>query len=140
MFLIHNNLLIRNNYKQLKCLFAFQKDFLNNRFNKQINMFGVFVNLVLAFRKERKNNVVMITRNGCGFSQAMRDLCFEKKLKCVDLNEDVLDADIKAITTKKVFTYPSVFVNGVHIGGYTEANEYFNNFEEIEELNDKFKL
>lgn len=97
-------------------------------------MFSFILFLLTAFsfstKRKRDKNVIIITRNNCGFSQAMRDLCEIKDLKCLDLNEDMLSADIKAITTKPNHTYPSVFVDGTHIGGYLESEEYFEELPE----------
>merc|ERR1711911_99641 len=70
------------------------------------------------------NSIIIITRNHCFYSESMRKFLRAKNLNFVDLNEDELNADIKAITNEKNFTYPSVYLNGKHIGGYTNGSGY----------------
>ncbi|ORD93257.1 hypothetical protein ECANGB1_488 [Enterospora canceri] len=91
--------------------------------------------------RDRSNEVIIITRDGCGYSEAMREMCKDRKLKCLDLNEDTLKADIKAITSKKFYTYPMVFEDGEFIGGYNEAEKHFRKRTETlsEEVNQLFK-
>ncbi|KAL6121432.1 hypothetical protein NUSPORA_01643 [Nucleospora cyclopteri] len=87
-----------------------------------------FFSLAFFFEIGKLKKVIIITRNNCRWSQKMRDLLVRQNIPYLDLNEDILDADIKAITNYPGFTYPSVFLHGKFIGGFenAEIHPYFN--------------
>jgi len=87
--------------------------------------FVLLFNLLHAFSRSanRAKKTIIITRSGCQFSENMRVLLRSKNIPFLDLNESILDADIMSITSFPGHTYPSVFVNGKHIGGYDESKK-----------------
>ena len=95
----------------------------------QFNLFALgFLIIGFCYSSDVHHNIIIITRNGCSFSEAMRTLCQSKNLGCVDLNEDVLQANIREITRYPNSTYPAVFMDGHFIGGYTEVARLFSSW------------
>ena len=102
-----------------------------------ISLYNIIKSFTFASR-DRTNRVVIITRNNCPYSEAMRDLCTAKDLKCADLNEDEIKSNIKVITNQPLQTYPSVYVDGKFIGGFEQAEKYFKDLPVVTEIDDFF--
>ena len=88
-------------------------------------LFLTFISFILGLERYRTKKVIIITRDHCPYSQAMRRLLETKRIPFLDINEDLVDADVKAITNQPKHTYPSVYIDGTFIGGFEDAEKYF---------------
>ncbi|ORD96670.1 hypothetical protein HERIO_1404 [Hepatospora eriocheir] len=81
--------------------------------------------------------VVIITRDGCGYSKAMREMLIKNGIPYVDLNINKLNSDIRLITNYSNSTFPLVFENGKYIGGYSESTTH-NFIKPVNNVNNDF--
>ncbi|KAI5148057.1 hypothetical protein ENBRE01_0071 [Enteropsectra breve] len=68
-------------------------------------------------------NITIITRDGCPYSEKMRDLLRSKKLKYTDLNNSKLAYDAREEYEVPEVTYPAVFIGEEYVGGYVDAKK-----------------
>jgi len=66
-------------------------------------------------------DISIVTRDGCGFSTAIRSFLNDKKLEFSDYNITQNGHDIRNDLGMREATFPLVFVDNEYIGGYEEA-------------------
>ena len=72
-------------------------------------------------------NVEIYTKDGCGYCIRAKDLLESKKVSYKEYKigpNGVTKEVIQERAGKPVNTVPQIFINGKHIGGYTELVEY----------------
>ncbi len=88
-------------------------------------MFSLLINLIFSAKlfnnRNLPNDILIITRNGCAYSRAMRSYLSDNQIAYVDLNEDELGISLIPITNKPEHTYPLVYINSEYVGGFEEA-------------------
>lgn len=66
-------------------------------------------------------DIVIITRDRCGYSSAMRALLEEKNVKYKDINVSVEGKAVLKKRNLEGMTYPMVIFNGKYIGGLSDT-------------------
>ena len=73
--------------------------------------------------------IEILSKDGCRYCGYAKQLCVDLKL---DYTYTCVSGDVLMQRCgTDVSTYPQIFVKGVHVGGYTEFQEYINNAEPI---------
>lgn len=66
----------------------------------------------------------VITRDGCEYCDKVKDLFSEQGINATEFNGDEIPSFRLFLRASGLRTFPQVFHNGVHIGGYDKTAEY----------------
>lgn len=73
--------------------------------------------------KGENKNIVIITREGCGWSRKMREVLDEDGILYTDMKLQSSGMEMKTNSTYEKATFPAVFIDGEYIGGYSKSME-----------------
>ena len=112
-----------------------------------MRLFLFILALVWAAKKKEYNlpstkDIVIITRDKCGFSRLMREYLENKEIDFEDINVSVKGRGILKELGLDNKTFPMVFVKKIYVGGYTDGikTKEFVDYIENYDKDDKKKI